>query len=66
MAGLTFSEEELFRMAETKIKRARDEVGLLMEKGIVKQYKGQDMKEVCGDAKASGPCPPIIMSRRFL
>ncbi|NLW35266.1 MAG: NADP-dependent malic enzyme [Syntrophorhabdus aromaticivorans] len=39
VAGLTFSEKELFQMAETKIKRARDEVGLLMEKGIVKPYK---------------------------
>ncbi|OPY78069.1 MAG: NAD-dependent malic enzyme [Syntrophorhabdus sp. PtaU1.Bin153] len=39
VARLTFSEEELFRMAETKIKRARDEVGLLMDKGIIAQYK---------------------------
>ncbi|WP_028893577.1 NAD(P)-dependent malic enzyme [Syntrophorhabdus aromaticivorans] len=39
VAGLTFSEKELFQMAETKIKRARDEVGLLMEKGIIKPYK---------------------------
>ncbi|OPX93324.1 MAG: NAD-dependent malic enzyme [Syntrophorhabdus sp. PtaB.Bin006] len=39
VARLTFSEKELFQMAETKIKRARDEVGLLMEKGIIAPYK---------------------------
>jgi malate dehydrogenase (oxaloacetate-decarboxylating) len=39
VARLRFSEKELFRMAETKIKRARDEVGLLMDKGIIAPYK---------------------------
>jgi len=39
VARLTFSEKELFQMAETKIKRARDEVGLLMDKGIIPPYK---------------------------
>ena len=39
VARLKFSEKELFRMAEKKIRRARDEVGLLMEKGIIEPYK---------------------------
>ena len=39
VARLKFSEKELFQMAETKIRRARDEVGLLMEKGIIEPYK---------------------------
>jgi malate dehydrogenase (oxaloacetate-decarboxylating) len=38
-ASLKFSEKELFQMAEFKIKRARDEVGILMEKGIIEPYK---------------------------
>jgi len=38
IARLSFSEKELFQMAETKIKRARDEVNLLMEKGIIPPY----------------------------
>lgn len=39
VARLRLSEKELFAMAETKIKRARDEVGILMEKGIIAPYK---------------------------
>jgi malate dehydrogenase (oxaloacetate-decarboxylating) len=39
VAKLKFSEKELFRMAEFKIRRARDEVGILMEKGIIEPYK---------------------------
>jgi malate dehydrogenase (oxaloacetate-decarboxylating) len=39
VARLKFTEKELFQMAETKIKRAREEVGLLMEKGIIAPYK---------------------------
>jgi malate dehydrogenase (oxaloacetate-decarboxylating) len=39
VARLHLSEKELFQMAETKIRRARDEVGLLMEKGIIAPYK---------------------------
>ena len=39
VAKLKFSEKELFQMAEFKIRRARDEVGLLMEKGIIEPYK---------------------------
>ncbi len=39
VARLKFSEKELFQMAETKIKRARDEVGLLMENGIIEAYR---------------------------
>jgi malate dehydrogenase (oxaloacetate-decarboxylating) len=39
VARLKIDEKELFQMAETKIKRARDEVGLLMEKGIISPYK---------------------------
>ncbi|MBP9561574.1 MAG: NADP-dependent malic enzyme [Syntrophorhabdaceae bacterium] len=38
IARLNFTEKELFQMAETKIKRAREEVGLLMEKGIIAPY----------------------------
>jgi len=38
VARLKFTEKELFQMAETKIKRARDEVGLLMDKGIIEAY----------------------------
>ena len=39
VARLKLSEKELFTMAEAKIRRARDEVGLLMEKGIIPPYK---------------------------
>jgi malate dehydrogenase (oxaloacetate-decarboxylating) len=39
VAKLKFSEKELFQMAEFKIKRARDEVAILMEKGIIEPYK---------------------------
>ncbi|HAR96115.1 MAG TPA: malate dehydrogenase [Deltaproteobacteria bacterium] len=39
VARLKLSEKELFQMAETKIRRARDEVGLLMEKGIIPPYE---------------------------
>lgn len=39
VARLKFSEKELFKMAEFKIKRARDEVAILMEKGIIEPYK---------------------------
>lgn len=38
IARLSFTEKELFQMAETKIKRAREEVSLLMEKGIIPPY----------------------------
>jgi cobalamin biosynthesis protein CobT len=40
VARLTLTEEEIFRMAEAKIRRAREEVGLLMEKGIIPPYRG--------------------------
>lgn len=39
VARLKIDEKELFRMAEMKIRRARDEVGMLMEKGIIAPYK---------------------------
>jgi malate dehydrogenase (oxaloacetate-decarboxylating) len=39
VARLQFTEKELFQMAETKIRRARDEVSILMEKGIIEPYK---------------------------
>ena len=39
VARLKLSEKELFNIAESKIRRARDEVGLLMEKGIIAPYK---------------------------
>jgi malate dehydrogenase (oxaloacetate-decarboxylating) len=39
VARLTYTESELFKMAESKIRRARDEVGLLMEKGIIPAYE---------------------------
>lgn len=39
VARLKLSEKELFKMAEEKIKRARDEVNLFMEKGIIKAYE---------------------------
>jgi malate dehydrogenase (oxaloacetate-decarboxylating) len=39
VARLKFSEKELFQMAEFKIKRARDQVAILMEKGIIEPYK---------------------------
>jgi malate dehydrogenase (oxaloacetate-decarboxylating) len=39
VARLKFTEKELFQMAEFKIKRARDEVAILMEKGIIEPYK---------------------------
>ncbi|MDD5244512.1 MAG: NADP-dependent malic enzyme [Syntrophorhabdaceae bacterium] len=39
VARLKIDEKELFRMAEMKIRRARDEVGILMEKGIIAPYK---------------------------
>ena len=38
VARLKIDEKELFKMAEAKIRRARDEVGLLMEKGIIAAY----------------------------
>jgi len=38
VARLKFTEKELFQMAETKIKRARDEVSILMDKGIIEPY----------------------------
>jgi malate dehydrogenase (oxaloacetate-decarboxylating) len=40
VARLHLTEKELFAMAESKIRRARDEVGLLMEKGIIPAYEG--------------------------
>jgi malate dehydrogenase (oxaloacetate-decarboxylating) len=39
VARLNFSEEELFRMAEEKIRRSREEVDVLMERGIIKIYE---------------------------
>lgn len=39
VARLTLTEKVLFAMAEQKIRRARDEVGLLMEKGIIPPYE---------------------------
>jgi malate dehydrogenase (oxaloacetate-decarboxylating) len=39
VARLKIDEKELFRMAEAKIRRAQEEVGLLMEKGIIAPYK---------------------------
>ncbi len=39
VARLRLSERELFAMAESKIKRAREEVGLMMEKGIIPPYE---------------------------
>lgn len=38
VARLRFSEKELFNIAETKIRRAREQVGLMMEKGIIAPY----------------------------
>ena len=38
VARLHLSEKELFAIAEGKIRRAREEVGLLMEKGIIEPY----------------------------
>ncbi len=42
VARLNIEEKELFRMAESKIRRARDEVGLLMEKGIIPPFEEED------------------------
>jgi hypothetical protein len=42
VARLNIDEKELFRMAESKIRRARDEVGLLMEKGIIPPFEEDD------------------------
>ncbi len=39
VAQLKLTEEELFQMADSKIKRAREEVGLMMEKGIIEPYR---------------------------
>jgi len=39
VARLKFTEKELFQMAEFKIKRAREEVAILMDKGIIEPYK---------------------------
>jgi malate dehydrogenase (oxaloacetate-decarboxylating) len=39
VARLRLTEKELFSMAEEKIRRSRDEVSLLMEKGIIAPYK---------------------------
>lgn len=39
VARLKIDEKELFKMAEMKIRRARDEVSILMEKGIIAPYK---------------------------
>lgn len=38
IARLYFSEKELFRMAEEKIKRAREEVEILMKEGIIRIF----------------------------
>jgi malate dehydrogenase (oxaloacetate-decarboxylating) len=39
VARIALGEEELFAMAEAKIRRAREEVGILMEKGIIERYR---------------------------
>jgi malate dehydrogenase (oxaloacetate-decarboxylating) len=39
VARLNLTEKELFALAEQKIRRARDEVGFLMEKGIIPAYE---------------------------
>ncbi|MGD0229374.1 MAG: NADP-dependent malic enzyme [Syntrophorhabdales bacterium] len=39
VARVRLGEKELFRMAEEKIRRAREEVGLLMERGIIPPYQ---------------------------
>ena len=39
VARLSFSEKELFAMAESKIRRSRDEVALMMENGIIAPYQ---------------------------
>jgi malate dehydrogenase (oxaloacetate-decarboxylating) len=39
VARLKFSEKELFNMADTRIKRAREQVHLMMDKGIIEPYK---------------------------
>ena len=41
VARLKFTDKELFQMAETKIKRAREEVAILMDKGIIEPYTEQ-------------------------
>jgi len=38
VARVHLTEKELFSMAEGKIRRARDEVGILMEKGVIRPY----------------------------
>jgi malate dehydrogenase (oxaloacetate-decarboxylating) len=40
VARIKLSEKELFAVAESKIKRARDEVSLLMERSIIPPYEG--------------------------
>ena len=39
MEGKKVTKEMLLEKARDKIRRARDEVGLLMEKGIIKAYE---------------------------
>jgi malate dehydrogenase (oxaloacetate-decarboxylating) len=39
VARLKMSDEELFQMADSKIKRARDQVHLMMENGVIAPYK---------------------------
>ncbi len=39
VARLKLSEKELFSIAEGKIRRAREQVGILMEKGIIRAYQ---------------------------
>lgn len=39
VARVRLTEKELFSMAEEKIRRAREEVGVLMETGIIRPYK---------------------------
>jgi malate dehydrogenase (oxaloacetate-decarboxylating) len=39
VARLKLTEKELFSIAEEKIRRSRDEVGLLMDKGIIRPYE---------------------------
>lgn len=40
VARLKFSDKELFNMADTKIKRAREQVHLMMDRGVIQSYKG--------------------------
>jgi len=39
VARLTIDEKELYNMAVSRIRRAQDELALLMEKGIIPPYE---------------------------